>query len=48
MAVSVPIVIGYLVKGGDFAPAITFIAMTAMAGAICYGFVVGKIERIAA
>ena len=47
-SVSVPIVIGYLVKGGDFAPAITFIAMTAMAGAICYGFVVGKIERIAA
>ena len=47
-SVSVPIVIGYLVKGGDFAPAITFIAMTAMAGAICYGFVVGKVERIAA
>ena len=46
-SVGVPIVIGYLVKGGDFAPAITFIAMTAMAGAICYGLVVGKVERIA-
>ena len=34
-SVGVPIVIGYLVKGGDFAPAITFIAMTAMAGATC-------------
>ena len=46
-SVGVPIVIGYLVKGGDFAPAITFIAMTAMAGAVCYGLVVGKVERIA-
>jgi ACS family D-galactonate transporter-like MFS transporter len=45
-SVGVPIVIGYLVKGGDFAPAITFIAMTALAGAICYGLVVGKVERI--
>jgi len=46
-SVSVPIVIGYLVKGGDFAPAITSIAMTAIAGAVCYGLVVGKVERIA-
>jgi ACS family D-galactonate transporter-like MFS transporter len=45
-SVGVPIVIGYLVKGGDFAPAITFIALTAMAGAVCYGLVVGKVERI--
>lgn len=47
-SVSVPIVIGYLVKGGDFAPAITYIAVTALAGAVCYGLVVGKVERIAA
>jgi ACS family D-galactonate transporter-like MFS transporter len=47
-SVSVPIVIGYLVKGGDFAPAITYIAVTAIAGAVCYGLVVGKVERIAA
>ncbi|MEI7781965.1 MAG: MFS transporter, partial [Planctomycetota bacterium] len=47
-SVSVPIVIGYLVKSGDFAPAITYIAVTAMAGALCYGLVVGKVERIAA
>lgn len=47
-SVGVPIVIGQLVKGGDFAPAITFIAATALAGAICYGFVVGRVERIAA
>jgi MFS transporter, ACS family, D-galactonate transporter len=47
-SVSVPIVIGYLVKGGDFAPAITYIAVTAIAGAVCYGLVVGKVERLAA
>jgi len=45
-SVGVPIVIGYLVKGGDFAPAITFIALTALSGAICYGLMVGKVERI--
>jgi ACS family D-galactonate transporter-like MFS transporter len=46
--VGVPIVIGQLVKGGDFAPAITFIAATALAGAVCYGLVVGRVERIEA
>lgn len=47
-SVGVPIVIGRLVQGGDFAPAITFIAATALAGAACYGLVVGKVERVAA
>jgi len=47
-SVGVPIVIGQLVKGGDFAPAITFIAATALAGAVCYGLVVGRVERIEA
>ena len=47
-SVGVPIVIGYLVKGGDFAPAITFIGATALAGAICYGLIVGRVERIEA
>lgn len=45
-SVGVPIVIGQLVKGGDFAPAITFIGVTAVAGAVCYGVVVGKVERL--
>jgi ACS family D-galactonate transporter-like MFS transporter len=45
-SVGVPIVIGQLVKGGDFAPAITFIGATALAGAVCYGLVVGKVERL--
>ncbi len=47
-SVGVPIVIGQLVTGGDFAPAITFIAATALAGAICFGLVVGRVERIPA
>lgn len=47
-SVGVPIVIGQLVSGGDFAPAITFIAATALAGVVCFGFVVGKVERIPA
>jgi ACS family D-galactonate transporter-like MFS transporter len=45
-SVSVPIMIGFLVKGDNFAPAITYIAVTALLGALCYGFMVGKVERI--
>jgi ACS family D-galactonate transporter-like MFS transporter len=45
-SVTVPIVIGFLVKGDNFAPAITYIAATALLGAFCYGFMVGKVERI--
>ncbi len=45
-SVTVPIVIGLLVKGDDFRPAITYIGLTAILGAICYGFVVGRVERI--
>ncbi|GAB3466145.1 MFS transporter [Azotobacter salinestris] len=45
-AVSVPIVIGLLVQGDDFTPAITYIAAMALLGALCYGVVVGKVERI--
>jgi ACS family D-galactonate transporter-like MFS transporter len=45
-SVTVPIVIGLLVQGDDFRPAITYIGITAILGAICYGFVVGRVERI--
>lgn len=45
-SVTVPILIGYLVKGSDFSPAILYIACTAILGAGCYAFVVGKVERI--
>ena len=44
----IPIVIGYLVKGGDFSPALLFIGSLAVAGALSYIFLVGKIERIMA
>jgi len=42
----IPIVIGYLVKGGDFSPALVFIGCLAFTGALSYIFLVGKIERI--
>ena len=45
-AVIVPLVIGFLVKGGSFAPAIVFIGILGMAGAMCYIFLVGTVERI--
>jgi MFS transporter, ACS family, D-galactonate transporter len=45
-SIIVPIVIGYLVKGGDFSPALIFIGCLAFAGAMSYIFLVGKIERI--
>ncbi|MBA4140272.1 MAG: MFS transporter, partial [Segetibacter sp.] len=45
-SVIVPIVIGYLVKGGNFAPALVFIGIIGFAGACSYIFLVGKIERI--
>lgn len=45
-SVIVPIVIGYLVKQGNFAPALVFIGIMAFAGACSYIFLVGKIERI--
>ena len=42
----VPIAIGFLARGGQFAPALIFIACLGLAGALCYIFLVGKIERI--
>lgn len=35
-SVIIPIVIGYLVKGGNFAPALTFIACVTLVGALSY------------
>jgi len=45
-AIVVPLVIGYLVKNGNFAPALLFIGALGIAGALCYIFLVGKVERI--
>lgn len=46
-SIVVPIVIGFLVKGGDFKPALVFIAAVALMGACSYIFLVGKIEQVA-
>lgn len=45
-SIIVPIVIGYLAKGGNFAPALVFIGVLALFGALSYILLVGKIERI--
>ncbi|MCY8231148.1 MFS transporter [Priestia endophytica] len=45
-SIVVPIVIGFLAQGGSFAPALVFIAIVALLGALSYIFLVGKVERI--
>lgn len=42
----VPIVIGFLVSGGSFAPALIFVAALGVLGACSYVFLVGKVERV--
>ena len=43
-SIVVPIVIGFLVKGGDFEPALVFVGALGLIGACSYIFLVGKIE----
>ncbi|MDQ6842810.1 MAG: MFS transporter, partial [Bacteroidota bacterium] len=45
-SVTVPFIIGFLVRNGDFKPALIFISVMAILGIFCYVFLVGKIERI--
>ncbi|MCW3091102.1 MAG: dgoT, partial [Ferruginibacter sp.] len=45
-SVVVPIVIGLLISGGNFAPALIFVGVLACVGACSYIFLVGKVERI--
>lgn len=45
-SVIVPIVIGFLSRGGSFTQALIFIAVLAFIGACSYIFLVGKVERI--
>ncbi len=45
--ISAPIIIGFLLRGGDFTRPLTFIACIALLGACSYIFVVGKLERVA-
>nr|WP_232335034.1 MULTISPECIES: MFS transporter [Thermoactinomyces] len=46
-SIVVPLVIGFLIKDGNFAPALIFIGTMALIGALSYIFLVGKVERIA-
>lgn len=41
-----PIIIGWLLRGGDFTRPLTFIACVAALGVCSYIFVVGKLERV--
>ncbi|MEO5564303.1 MAG: MFS transporter [Chitinophagaceae bacterium] len=45
-SVTVPFIIGFLVRGGDFEPALIFVSSLTLVGILCYLFVVGKIERV--
>ncbi|MCY1359301.1 D-galactonate transporter [compost metagenome] len=45
-AIATPIVIGFLATGDSFAPAITYISVLALIGALSYILLVGKVERI--
>jgi MFS transporter, ACS family, D-galactonate transporter len=45
-AIVVPLVIGLLVRENNFAPGMVFVAVLALAGALSYIFVVGRVERI--
>jgi ACS family D-galactonate transporter-like MFS transporter len=45
-SIVVPIVIGFLVQGGDFRPALVFVGALSIVGACSYTFLVGKLERI--
>jgi ACS family D-galactonate transporter-like MFS transporter len=41
-----PIIVGWLLRGGDFTLPLTFIACVAALGVCSYIFVVGKLERV--
>jgi ACS family D-galactonate transporter-like MFS transporter len=45
-SIVVPITIGRLIHGDDFAPALVFIGAIALMGALSYIFLVGKVERV--
>ncbi|QNL50922.1 MFS transporter [Olivibacter sp. SDN3] len=46
-SIIVPLVIGYLVRDGNFEPALTFVAAMALLGALSYIFLVGRIKATA-
>ncbi|CAB1252466.1 hypothetical protein CLOSBL3_12447 [Clostridiaceae bacterium BL-3] len=45
-SIFIPLAIGFIVKGGNFQPAIILIGVITFLGALSYIFLVGKVERI--
>lgn len=45
-SVTVPFIIGVLIRKGNFEPALIFISAIALLGVVSYVFLVGKIERV--
>lgn len=45
-SIVIPIAIGYLVQGGSFAPALALCSILAVIAALCYVFLVGRMERV--
>ncbi len=45
-SITVPIVIGLLVRGNNFAPALLYVGGLALLGALSYLFIVGNVERV--
>jgi len=45
-AILVPIVVGSLIHGDNFKPAMVYISIVALMGALSYIFVVGRVERV--
>ena len=46
MGIVVPLAIGLLIDGSNFAPALVFVGVLGMLGACSFLFVVGRVERI--
>ncbi|MCB1124242.1 MAG: MFS transporter, partial [Verrucomicrobiae bacterium] len=44
--ISLPIIVGFFAKGGNFEPALIYIAVVSIIGFCSYFFLVGKVERI--
>jgi MFS transporter, ACS family, D-galactonate transporter len=45
-SITVPVIVGALVRGGDFSPALWYISAMALVGALSYILVLGRIERL--
>jgi MFS transporter, ACS family, D-galactonate transporter len=45
-SILVPIIVGSLIHGDNFKPALVYISVVALVGALSYTFVVGRVERV--